>query len=149
MVSETASRQFRSKTVLGDRCGVSRRPRLGSGNDSMRVKPTSAAAMLRSRQKRDNLRRGSEFVFPQTAIYSQRKPPKIDRTITCSDHGNVHVSVLNAPHSEEISSDTKKKGGFGSKVKAFRKNFSTGWKNKQKATLAPDASSMFKIFCLT
>ena len=117
----------------------------------MRVKPTSASAISRSQQNRSQgigLRRSSQYHFqPQMAVYNTGKPPKIDRTISTCGEGGIHVSVLNAPSPEEMSSDTKKKNGLHKMAKAFRKNFSTGWKNKQtKATLPPDASSKFVIF---
>ena len=104
-----ARRQYRSHTALSERVSAVHRPRLGSGNDPIRVKPTSAKVMMRSRQQRaqgGNLRRGSEFAFPPSGIYSQVKPPKVDRTIICND-GNVHISVLNPPQTEETSSDVK------------------------------------------
>jgi len=81
------------------------------------------------------------------AVYNTGKPPKankIDRTISTFGEGNIHVSVLNGPNPEEMSSDTKKKNGVAHKMgKMFRNGpFSTGWKNKQtKAKLQPEASS--------
>ena len=81
---------------------------------------------------------GSEFSFPQKGIYTQHKPPKIDRTITCTDTGTFHVSISTAPqHSEEISSDTRKKKGLGGKIRALSRNFTTGFKNRPKHNQIP------------
>lgn len=150
---EPRSRQIRNKNGASgrglDRRQVNdRRPRLGSGTD-MKVKPTSAAALLRSQQNRQQgnlgMRRASQFNFPQMAVYNTGKPSKIDRTITCGE-GTFHVSVMNAPNPEEMSSDTKKKNSLQNRIsKAFRKNFSTGFKNKQtKTSLPPDASNRLR-----
>ena len=143
------------------------------GGNGMRVKPTSASAMMAAKQSREHHRRSNNFVVPHLGgqmanlygqIQDQRQVPKVNvayslgkprksltrqnRTIQEGPAGNINVSVANV-NTEEMSTDTKSKHkGFKSLKKVFRHFHTTGGK-KQKANIPQDASSKYSPHSLS